>query len=107
MNRVGRLQPCLVVRLPTFRRELLGLSPVKLRELPSDDISILEVCGIDQRVEETPADDLEAFLRGCGTPSRLDAPDDVAEALESFPAALTAHLGVVRLCVRRAGRVRR
>jgi hypothetical protein len=61
-----------------------------------------ELLFLDERLEQPPADDLEALL-GAGRPPRgLDAPDGVAQPVQRRAPALAADLDVVGHRVRRA-----
>ena len=91
---VGRLHPLLVVDVTTFGRKLLVLGPVELRERAGDDIAILELRRIGERLEQPSSDDLEAFLGAGRPPGRFDPPDEVPQPVERLPSASAADLDV-------------
>ena len=98
---------CSVVGVAALRRELLVLTAVEVGERAHDDVAVLEPLRVGERLEQSPADDLEAFLGAGRPPRRLDAPDDVAQPVERLAPALAAHLDVIREGVRRTTSVRR
>ena len=77
------------------------MRPVEVSKGPGDDITVLELFGIGERLEQTSPDDLEALFRTCRTPRRLHSADDVAKSVERLAATLAADLNVVGLRVRR------
>jgi hypothetical protein len=64
---------------------------IQLAEPLDDLVAALHRLG-GQRLEETPADDLERLLRSRRPPRGIDAVDDVLEGLEGLLPALTANL---------------
>ena len=104
VDRVGRLDPLLVVGVAALGRELLVLRAVEIGERARHHVAVLELRRIDQRLEQPPAHDLEALLGARRPPRRLHPPDDVAQPVERLAPALAAHLDVVGLGVGRAGR---
>ena len=107
MDRVCGRDPLFVVGGAALRRELLVLTAVEVGERAHDDVAVLEPLRVGERLEQSPADDLEAFLGAGRPPRRLDAPDDVAQPVERLAPALAADLDVVGARVRRVGVIRR
>ena len=105
MDRIGRLDPVLVVEVAALGREFLMLGPVEVVEGAGDRVARDELGLFDQRLEQPPPDDLEAFLGAGRRPRRLHPPDDVAQPRQRRPAARAAHLLVVGLRVRRGRRI--
>ena len=68
MDRVGRLDPLLVVRLGALRRKFRPLRAVELVELAGHLVTRHELLLFDNRLEEAAADDLEPFLSACRSP---------------------------------------
>src|SRR5262245_2748809 len=68
MDWVGRLQALFIVAIAAFRRELLMLRAIEVRESPCDHIPILELGGIDHWFEQATPDDLKSFLGACWPP---------------------------------------
>ena len=99
------MDPLLVVDVPALRRELLVLGPIELRKCPRDHIPVRELRGVRERLEEPPPHDLEAFLGARRPPGRLDASDDVAQAIERLAPALSTDLDIIGPGVRRPGRI--
>ena len=106
MYRPGRLDPLLVVRVPTRGRELLALGPIEVRERPRDHVPVPELRGVRERLEQPSPHDLEAFLGARRPPGRLDPPDHVAQPVERLASALSADLDVIGPGVGRPGRIR-
>ena len=106
MDRIGGLDPLLVVDIPALRRKLLVLGPIELRKCPRDHIPVRELRGVRERLEEPPPHDLEAFLRTRRPPGRLDASDDVPQAIERLAPALPTDLDVIGPGVGRPGSIR-
>ena len=105
MDRIGGLDPLLVVDIPALRRELLVLGPIELRECPRNYVPVLELLGVRERLEEPPPHDLEAFLRTRRPPGRINAPDDVPQAIERLAPALPTDLDIIGPGVGRPGRI--
>ena len=78
MNRVGSLQPVLVIRVAALGRELLVLRAIEVVEGPRHCVARNELRLFHQRLEEAPADDLEPFFCARGPPRGFDAPDHIA-----------------------------
>ena len=106
MNWVGCGAPLLVVGVAALRRKLLVLDAVDVGERAGDDVPVLELHRIGERLEQPPPDDFEPFLGAGWPPGRLDAADDVPQSVERLPEALAANLHVVRPGVRGAGGIR-
>ena len=106
MDRIGGPDPLLVVDVPTLGRKLLVLGPIELREGPCNHIPVLELRRVRERLEEPPPHDLETFLGTRRPPRRLDAPDDVPQAIERLAPALSSDLDVIGPRVGRPGRIR-
>ena len=106
MDRICSPDPLLVVDIPTLRRKLLVLCPIKLRKCPRNHVPVLELRRVRERLEEPPPHDLEAFLGTRQPPGRLDASDDVPQAVERLAPALPTDLDVIGPGVGRPGRIR-
>ena len=106
MDRVGRLDPLLVIGIAALGRELLVLRPVEVGEGPRHHVAVLELRRIGQRLEQPPPHDLETLLGARRPPRGLDAAHHIAQPIERLAPALAADLHVIGLGVRRARGVR-
>ena len=68
MDRIGRFEPDLVIRITTLRRKLLLLGPVEVGEGPRSHIAVPELCRIGHRLEQPPPHDLKALFGTCRSP---------------------------------------
>ncbi len=93
VDRVGHLDPALVVGLPALRRKLLLLRAVQLREGAGHGVAGHELLA-GQGLEQPAADDLEALVGTGRPPRRLDAADGVLEPRQAPCAPLAADLDV-------------
>ena len=105
MDRIGGFDPLFVVDVPTLRRKLLVLGPIELRKCPRDHVPVLELRRVRERLEEPSPHDFEAFLGTCRPPGRLDASDDVPQAIERLAPALPTDLDIIGPGMGRPGRI--
>ena len=101
VDRVGRFDPLLVVRVAAIRRELGLVLAVPVGEGAGDHVAVFEEIGIPNRLEEPPPNDLEPLLRARRPPGGFHPPDDVAQAIQRLAPPLPANLHVVGASVRR------
>src|SRR6266480_3081323 len=94
MDGIGGLQAALVVPLPTVGWKLLRLGTVQVGEGPGDSIAGGEVLLLGDRLEETPAHDLETLLGTGGSPRGLQAAKRITQPNDSLVASLAANLNV-------------
>ena len=106
MDRIGGLEPLLIVRIAALGRKLRLLGTVEVGKGPRHYIAVLELRRIGQRLEEAPPHDLEAFLGTGRPPRRFHPAHHVAQPVERLPTALATHLHIVGLGVRRSGSIR-
>ncbi|MGA2257861.1 MAG: hypothetical protein ABSG53_24625, partial [Thermoguttaceae bacterium] len=71
VDRVGHLDPALVIRLPTLRGEFLLLRSIKLGEGMGDGIAGDELIPTEG-LEKTAAHNLKPLVGACRTPRRFD-----------------------------------
>lgn len=93
VDRVGVAQAPLVVPLPATLRELLLVFAVVGRERANDGISKRSLRCLD-RLEQAPANDLEALFRAGRRPGGSGAPEGVLEPSERLSAAFSADFDV-------------
>ena len=99
VDRVGRAQALLIVRIAALRRELLMLGAVEIGKGPCHHVAVGELRRIGQGLEEPAAHDLKPLFGARWPPGGLDTPDHVAQPVERFAPALAAHLDIVRMRV--------
>src|SRR5688572_23714806 len=95
MDGEGSLNALLVVGAPRdLERKFAGFGPIELGERSGRHVAMLEHVAL-HRLEQPPANDLEAFLGGCRPPRGFETPDNVAEPVERLAAADAADLDVI------------
>src|SRR5688572_25317668 len=77
MDRVGRFDSLLILRIFALGRELRLLRPVQVGECSGNHIAVLELSRICQWLKQSPPHDLESFLCARWSPRRLHATDDI------------------------------
>src|SRR5690349_681147 len=104
MNRVGGLNPFLVIGGTALRRKLRSLHVVELGETARRQITVLELVARN-RLEEPSTDDLKTLLGRRRPPGRFHTANHVAQTIQRFAPPNATDFDVVGLGVRRAARV--
>src|ERR1700730_18280285 len=96
MKWVSFLDAPFVFTFFALRWKLFGKLSVHFSEFSRDGVASPEQLRIRDRLKQSPAYNLKAFLGTCRRPRRLNAREDVSDSFECRLAPLTTNLGIRR-----------
>jgi hypothetical protein len=99
VDRIRRADALLVVAFAALGRKLGLLRAVEIGEGARHDVPVLELRRVGKRLEQAPANDLEALFGARRAPRGFDTPDDVAQPVERLAPARAADFDIVGLRV--------
>src|SRR5204863_64056 len=102
VNRIRGLDALFVVAASALGWKLGALRLIEICEGSRCDVPLFRCLDTNQRLEQAPSHDLEAFLGSGRTPRRFNAPHYVAEPVECLAPADASNLYVFGLRVRRS-----